>query len=65
MFNLRWTTGDKLSIKVFDITGKQIISKKDINDSNYKLNMSNFAKGIYLLNIEMNGKSATQKLILK
>ncbi|OSY89050.1 hypothetical protein WH52_02820 [Tenacibaculum holothuriorum] len=65
IFNLRWTTGDNLNIKVYDITGKQIFSKKDLNDSNYKLNMSNFAKGIYLLNMEMNGKSATKKLILK
>lgn len=65
IFNINWTTGDALDIKVYDITGKQIFTKKNITDNNYQLDLGNYAQGIYLLNLNMNGKTATKKLILK
>lgn len=65
IFNIDWNTGDALSIKVFDITGKQIFSKRNIQNNSYQLDLSGYAQGIYLLNLNMNGKTATQKIVKK
>ena len=65
IFNINWNTGEALDIKVFDITGKQIFAKKKITGNSYKLDLDGFAQGIYLLNMNMNGKTATKKIILK
>ncbi|WP_431165754.1 T9SS type A sorting domain-containing protein [Tenacibaculum halocynthiae] len=66
IFNLKWKSeGETMNVGVFDITGKQVFSKKNIKDSNHRLDMSNYSSGIYLLKMQMNGKSATKKLILK
>lgn len=65
IFNINWNTGEALSIRVFDITGKQVFTKKNITDNSYQLDLDGYAQGIYLLNMNMNGKTATKKIILK
>ncbi|WP_435261515.1 T9SS type A sorting domain-containing protein [Tenacibaculum sp. nBUS_03] len=66
IFNLKWKSeGENMNVVVFDITGKQVFSKKNIKNSTHSLDMSNYSSGIYLLKMQMNGKSATKKLILK
>lgn len=65
VFNINRNNSDKLSIRIFDITGKLVFSKKNISKTNYSLDLSNHAKGIYLLNMISNGKIATKKLVLK
>lgn len=65
IFNIDWNTNDTLNIKVFDITGKQIFTKRNIQNNSYQLDLSGYAQGIYLLNINMNGKTATQKIVKK
>lgn len=63
IFNIDWNTGDTLNIKVFDVTGKQVFAKKNIQDTSYQLDLNGYAQGIYFLNMNMNGKTATKKLI--
>lgn len=65
IFNINRNTNDNLTIKVFDLTGKQVFFKKNIQETNYRIDLSNYAKGIYVMNMSSNGKSATKKLILK
>lgn len=65
IFNINRNTSDQLTVKVFDLSGKQIYFDKNITDTNYTIDLSAYAKGIYVLNMVSNGKTATQKLILK
>ncbi len=65
IFNINWATGDALNIKVFDITGKQVFAKRNIKNNSYQLDLGDYAQGIYLLNLNMGGKTATKKIVLK
>lgn len=54
-------------IKVYDVLGKVVLSKKvypsDLHNSSYKLNLSEFNKGVYLLSITANSRQESFKLI--
>lgn len=65
IFNINRNVNDNLNIKVFDITGKLIYSKKNITSLQQEIDLSEYSKGIYVLNMTSNGRSATKKLILK
>ncbi|CAL2077342.1 T9SS type A sorting domain-containing protein [Tenacibaculum sp. 190524A02b] len=65
IFNIKWEAGKTINLKVLDITGKEIISKKGITGETHQLNLQNYAKGIYLLNLEQDGALITKKLLLK
>ncbi|CAM1342494.1 T9SS type A sorting domain-containing protein [Tenacibaculum amylolyticum] len=65
IFNINRNTSDQLTVKVFDLAGKQIYFDKNITDTNYTIDLSAYAKGIYVLNMVSDGKTATRKLILK
>ena len=54
------------NLNVTNLTGQTVIFENNINSNQnvYKLNMSNYASGIYFLNIETNGIHITKKLIL-
>ncbi|MAN25863.1 MULTISPECIES: alpha-amylase family glycosyl hydrolase [Mesonia] len=51
------------SIKIYDLTGKQILVKENIRP-NQAINVSSFTKGIYLLQLEQNGDRIQKKLIV-
>lgn len=65
IFNINRNNSEKLNIRLIDITGKEVFVKKNITTENYQLDLSNFSKGIYLLNMSSNGKTSASKLILK
>ena len=65
IFNIQLNNIEKFNYSVTDITGKIVISNKNITQSNYALNMSDYATGLYFLNIESQGRTLTKKLILK
>ncbi len=65
IFNINRNTTDELTVKVFDITGKQVFFRKNITDTNFEVDMSSHSKGIYIMNMVSNGKTATRKLILQ
>ena len=64
IFNIRVQNIPNYTLTVRDITGKLLLEVLDINGvSNYKLNLSEFATGMYLLDIESNNKRITKKLL--
>ena len=64
IFNIRLNNIGSYNIYVRDITTKLLF--KDSNEnSNYKLDLSGFSKGIYLLEIESNNMHITKKILLK
>jgi hypothetical protein len=53
-------------INLFDITGKVLVSKSNVNAHEFVLNTENLTKGIYLVNIKLvNGASATKRLAIQ
>ena len=66
IFNIKFSEPTNFNFNVTNLTGQVIISeaKIDSHQNAYRLNMSNYASGIYFLNIETNGKNITKKLIL-
>jgi len=52
---------DELNVKIYDITGKMLKNVKATD----KVSIENFASGIYLMKIELNGQSITKKIVVK
>lgn len=50
------------SIKIFDILGKQVLSRDIINP---QLNLSSLKSGVYILKVTENNRTATRKLVIK
>ncbi|SEL96261.1 Por secretion system C-terminal sorting domain-containing protein [Aquimarina amphilecti] len=65
IFNIQWRNANNVSYTVTDLAGKLIASRKDVNSSENtaQINLSNFAKGMYFLNVNLNGVEETMKLI--
>ncbi|WP_257998968.1 T9SS type A sorting domain-containing protein [Hoylesella buccalis] len=55
---------DKCSLDVYTTQGVQILAKK-IETDNIDINISNQPNGVYLLQITINGKSTTWKIVKK
>jgi hypothetical protein len=53
----------KTKIKIFDIKGKELVSK-NTNTTSTTINTSDFKNGVYLIKIENNGNSINKKLII-
>lgn len=60
------TKSNQVTLNVYDITGKEIYSS-ELNSTqglyNYIINTANYTKGIYIINLNVDGKVASQKLI--
>jgi len=60
-------TSDKVNVTLFDIRGRNVYNKV-FNTSgamfNQEINFNSLEKGVYLLNVESEGKKATKKLII-
>ncbi len=64
IFNLTLPEGQTYEITVSDLTGKVILNQT-ANEAKTQLNVGNAAKGIYLLKLVSDGKTATRKLIVE
>ncbi len=53
-----------VSVSVFDINGKVITQINSVNEGCLSFNISNNAMGIYIIKLQMGGKSYMKKLIL-
>jgi hypothetical protein len=52
------------NIRITDVTGKLIFTDANVRSINYQVNTSEYSKGIYFYQIEMNdGRSSTGKFI--
>ena len=53
------------SLKVYEITGKEVLSKTALNDAESEISLSEFTNGIYVVKfILSNGQSVTKKIVL-
>ncbi len=60
-------SGEEVAVEVFDINGRKVIQTKFDGASNFEesLNVSNLNSGVYFVKVNTDGKTATQKLIIK
>lgn len=62
------STSDDVKVSLYDIRGRMVYDKKFNNSDaifNQEISLDTLQKGLYLLNIESNGKKATKKIIIK
>jgi len=54
-------------VSVYNMLGQQMYAKQNfvaINSNHFSIDLTGFAKGIYLLNVNINGSRLSKKLIL-
>jgi len=51
------------NFSIFDIYGKKVLEKTEVNQSEIHLSNSNFSQGVYFFKIEMEGKELVKKFI--
>jgi len=66
IFNIRAKANPSLSINVYDVTGKLIYTKDvaKINNNSYRLDLSDYATGVYFLNLESKTSKITKKIVV-
>jgi len=64
VFTITKANSNNLDILVFDITGKTILSKTNITENNYSLNLKTVDKGIYFIKLLSNNKQLVKKIIV-
>ncbi len=59
--------GDHIEISVFDITGRQVAHRQITGNAqlNQQMNISELTPGIYFVKLNVDGKTATKKLIVE
>lgn len=60
--NISSSNSDTISVAVYDVLGKQVLSSKVIDNT---LNVSNLNSGVYILKITQGNASTTKKLVIK
>jgi hypothetical protein len=60
--NFRLNITEKASIKMFDVSGRMI---KNTEYDNESISVAGLTAGVYLVQIEIEGKTTTQKLIVQ
>ncbi len=63
IITIQRNSNEKMNLEIFDITGKQIHSQKNITDNLYTIDLSSITNGVYFINISVNDKIITKKLI--
>ena len=64
-FNLSWNFVGNADISVYNYLGKTILSKNNIKENKYQIDLSNQSKGLYFIKINVDGKQAVKKVILE
>ena len=64
IFNIDLNNISFYNIRVRDITAKLLFSESNIARASYRLDMSEFSNGVYLLEIESGNKRIVKKIIL-
>ncbi|MCK4920019.1 MAG: T9SS type A sorting domain-containing protein [Bacteroidales bacterium] len=64
-FNIMNPSTDKFSYSIYSVTGKLVISRDNITGSEIAVDMSGFAKGMYLVDVRSAEKTEVHKLMLK
>ncbi|GGE39196.1 T9SS type A sorting domain-containing protein [Psychroflexus planctonicus] len=59
------SANENFGYEVFTLQGKKILTGESKNMLSNQLDLSNFTSGVYLIKVNINGASRTQKIILK
>lgn len=65
IFTVKTTNIETYDYEVIDITGKTILSQKDVISNYHQVDMSNFSNGIYFLKLQSGSQQTTFKLMVK
>ena len=65
IFNLNWSTKGNTNITIYNYLGKKIFEKNSIKKSFFRVNLKKQNKGLYFIKLNINGKLAVKKIILK
>ncbi len=60
ILNIQTNTIDSVSVSIYDMLGKEVVSENRISNS---IDISNLKNGMYLVKIETNDRSVTKKII--
>ncbi|MDH7444698.1 T9SS type A sorting domain-containing protein [Aquimarina sp. 2201CG14-23] len=65
IFNIQWRNATEVSYRVFDVAGKMIASKNslDTSETTAQIDLSNYSRGMYFLEVSMDNVKETMKLI--
>ncbi|MBL7749530.1 MAG: T9SS type A sorting domain-containing protein, partial [Chitinophagaceae bacterium] len=64
LLNLRVMKFENANIRVFDILGQEIHNSR-MSDINTQIDLSNFAKGLYVVKVEGNGFNYSEKVTIQ
>ncbi|MEO8234662.1 MAG: M4 family metallopeptidase [Flavobacterium sp.] len=67
LFNVVLSTSDKVNITLHDLRGRSIYNETFLSNGSVfskELNFSSLSSGIYMLNVESEGKKASKKIII-
>jgi len=67
IFNIKTKNMTSFNYNIYDVTGKVILEKQNVKTSNneHQINIGNYAKGVYFLNLYNDSVKVTKKLIIK
>jgi len=65
IFNIKMKNPTEFKYDIFDITGKTLLSKSKIKQTNTTLDLTDYAKGLYFIKITTDSGSTTKNLIVK
>lgn len=65
IFEIKMQSISGFKYDIYDITGKSIMNKIDIDKNSFNIDLSNYSKGLYFFKLYSNLGSVTKKLILK
>ncbi len=63
ILNIKMENASSANFSIFDIYGKKVLEKTEVNQNEIQLSTSNFSQGVYFLTIEMEGKEFVKKFI--
>ncbi|RZT00020.1 T9SS type A sorting domain-containing protein [Aquimarina brevivitae] len=65
IFNIQWRNASTVKYSVYDITGKLVLKKDDLDlsDQETQIDLSSFTKGVYFLKIALDSKESNVKLL--
>jgi hypothetical protein len=63
LFTVTANTSEAMTVKVYDMIGKLIVSQSTVNNSS-NIDLSNYENGVYSLTIETANKKSTSRIVL-
>ena len=64
-FTIDWPNNESVNISVYDVTGKELLKKQLNANSQTRIDLPSYAKGIYFVNFQTQYQGFTKKLIVE